>query len=181
MSPAFILSPSLDILISSNLERLLSFTTGTNETAKYMKELSANGKYTVSDEVKKTISENFVGYSADEKATAATLKKFYDECGYLADTHTSVALDCAEQYVKDTGDNKKMIVASTASPYKFAADVYESITGTPASSDTDALDELSVLTNTEITYPLLNLTDRKVNFDTVINSENMLEEVYKFM
>jgi len=175
------MSPSMDILISSNLERLLSFTAGTNETAKYMKELSANGKYTVSDEVKKTISENFVGYSADENATAATLKKFYDEYGYLADTHTSVALDCAEQYVKDTGDNKKMIVASTASPYKFAADVYKSITGTPATSDTDALDELSALTNTEITYPLLNLTERKVNFDTVIDSENMLEEVYKFM
>ncbi len=175
------MSPSMDILISSNLERLLSFTAGTEETSKYMKELSANGKYTVSDKVKNTIAENFVGYSADENATAATLKKFYDEYGYLADTHTSVALDCAEQYVKNTGDNKKMIVASTASPYKFAADVYKSITGTPATSDTDALDELSKLTNTEITYPLRGLTERKVNFDTVIDSENMLSEVYKFM
>ena len=74
-----------------------------------------------------------------------------------------------------------MIVASTASPYKFAADVYKSITGNSASSDTNALDELSALTNTEITYPLRNLTERKVNFTTVIESEDMLNEVYKFM
>ena len=175
------MSPSMDILISSNLERLLCFAAGTDETAKYMKELSTNGKYTVSDEVKKTISENFIGYSSGEEATAATLKEFYDKYGYLADTHTSVALNCAEQYISHTNDNKKMIVASTASPYKFAADVYKSITGSAATSDTAALDELAALTGTEITYPLLNLTERKVNFDTVIDSDKMLEEVYKFM
>ena len=155
------MSPSMDILISSNLERLLCFAAGTDETAKYMKELSTNGKYTVSDEVKKTISENFIGYSSGEEATAATLKEFYDKYGYLADTHTSVALNCAEQYISHTNDNKKMIVASTASPYKFAADVYKSITGSAATSDTAALDELAALTGTEITYPLLNLTDTK--------------------
>ena len=175
------MSPSMDILISSNLERLLCFAAGTDETAKYMKELSTNGKYTVSDEVKKTISDNFIGYSSGEEATAATLKEFYDKYGYLADTHTSVALNCAEQYISQTNDNKKMIVASTASPYKFAADVYKSITGSAATSDTAALDELAALTGTEITYPLLNLTERKVNFDTVIDSDKMLEEVYKFM
>ncbi len=175
------MSPSMDILISSNLERLLSFTAGTDETRRYMNELSKNGCYTVSDEVKKAISDNFVGYCADEAATAKVLKKYYDEFGYLADTHTSVALDCAEQYISSTGDTRKMIVASTASPYKFAADVYKSITGAPAKSDTDALEQLSALTGTEITYPLCNLTERKVNFTTVINAEDMLNEVYKFM
>ena len=175
------MSPSMDILISSNLERLLAFTAGTAETRKYMKELSENGKYTVSDNVKNTIAENFVGYFADEASTANTLKKFYDEKNYLADTHTSVALDCAEQYIKETGDTHKMIVASTASPYKFAADVYKSITDKPATSDTDALDELSALTSTEITYPLRNLTERKVNFNMVIDPKDMLNEVYKFM
>ncbi len=175
------MSPSMDILISSNLERLLCFTAGTDETRAYMKSLSENGKYTVSDATKKAISENFVGYFADEADTAKTLKNYYDSYGYLADTHTSVALDCAEQYINETGDDKKMIVASTASPYKFAADVYKSITGKAASSDTNALDELSSLTNTEITYPLRNLTERKVNFTTVIEAEDMLKEVYKFM
>ena len=175
------MSPSMDILISSNLERLLCFTAGAEETRKYMRALSENGQYTVSDDVKNTISKNFVGYFADEKSTSKTLKKYYESFGYLADTHTSVALDCAEQYIKDTGDNKKMIVASTASPYKFAFDVYKSITDKPATSDTNALDELAELTNTEITYPLRNLTDRKINFTTVIEPENMLDEVYKFM
>ena len=175
------MSPSMDILISSNLERLLCFTAGTDETRAYMKSLADNGCYTVIDATKKAISENFIGYYADETATAKTLKNYYDNNGYLADTHTSVALDCAEQYIKDSGDNKKMIVASTASPYKFAADVYKSITNKPATSDTDALDELAALTGTEITYPLRNLTERKVNFTTVIEHEDMLSEVYKFM
>ena len=108
-------------------------------------------------------------------------RKYYDEYGYLADTHTSVALDCAEQYINETGDKNKIIVASTASPYKFAADVYKSITNKSASSDTNALDELSALTSTEVTYPLRGLTERKVNFDTVIEANDMLEAVYKFI
>lgn len=175
------ISPSMDILISSNLERLLYFTAGSEKTATYMKQLSENGAYTVSEDIMSVISENFDGYFADETSTRKTLKHFYDDYGYLADTHTSVALDCAEQYISKTGDTRKMIVASTASPYKFAADVYEAIAHKKASADTGALDDLSALTNTEITYPLKGLAERKVNFDTVISSEDMLKEVYKFM
>ena len=74
-----------------------------------------------------------------------------------------------------------MIVASTASPYKFAADVYKSITDTNANSDTEALDQLSELTKTEIAYPLRKLTERKVNFDSVIDASEMLDVVYKFI
>ena len=115
-----------------------------------MKQLSESGAYTVADDIKTTIAENFLGYCADQDMTRATLETYYKEYGYLADTHTSVALDCAEQYMKDTNDKTKMIVASTASPYKFAADVYEAITHEAASADTGALDDLSALTNTEI-------------------------------
>lgn len=175
------MSPSMDILISSNLERLLCFASTEEKTAGYMSELSSNGKYTVDKETKTTIDENFIGFCADEVATAETLKKFYEKFGYLADTHTSVALNCAEQYIDKCGDNTKIIVASTASPYKFAADVYKSITGTSAKSDTDALDQLSELTDTEISYPLRNLTERKINFNTVIEPTEMLDEVFKFM
>ena len=175
------MSPSMDILISSNLERLLCFAAGEKKTAAYMAELAANGKYTVDADVKATIDQTFVGFCADESETAATLKKFYTEEKYLADTHTSVALNCAEQYIRKYNDGKKIIVASTASPYKFAADVYKSITDTAAKSDTDALDQLSDLTNTEISYPLRNLTERKVNFDSVIDPSDMLDVVYKFM
>jgi len=175
------MSPSMDILISSNLERLLYFTAGAEETAKYMKELNATGKYTVSDDIRNLIAENFVGYCADETETANTVKKFYEKYGYLADTHTSVALCCAEKYVEDSNDNTKIVVASTASPYKFAADVYHSLTEKEASADTGALDDLSTLTKTEITYPLRDLDKREIRFSEVIDSDAMLEAVYKFM
>ena len=175
------MSPSMDILISSNLERLLYFTAGAEMTASYMADLSKNGVYTVSDAIKEKIAENFVGYYADEQETAKTLSRFYHEEGYLADTHTSVALSCAEQYMAETGDCKKMIVASTASPYKFAADVYKAIAQKEAGADTAALDDLSALTDTEITLPLRNLADREVRFKNVIDAEDMLKEVYKFM
>jgi threonine synthase len=175
------ISPSMDILISSNLERLLFFAAGAEKTADYMKKLNEDGAYTVSDDVKSLIDDNFVGYYADENRTRKTLDHFYRDYGYLADTHTSVALDCAEQYIAKTGDKTKMIVASTASPYKFASDVYEAIAKKPASADTGALDDLSALTSTEISYPLRGLAERKVNFNTVIDKDDMLDEVYKFM
>ena len=175
------MSPSMDILISSNLERLLFFTAGAEKTADYMKKLNTTGKYTVDSDIKAIIDENFVGYYADEASTANTLAKFYNELEYLADTHTSVALHCAQAYLEESGDNRKIVVASTASPYKFAADVYKSITAKEASADTGALDDLSALSKTEITYPLKNLAQRKVNFDTVIEKSDMLSEVYKFM
>ena len=175
------MSPSMDILISSNLERLLYFVTGTEQTANYMDQLSKNGYYSVDPDTKNKIAENFAGYFADEKETATTLAHFYEKFDYLADTHTSVALNCAEKYIADTNDNRKMIVVSTASPYKFAADVYKSICNQEAADGTGALDDLSALTNTEISYPLKDLDKRKVNFDKVIDKEDMLTEVYKFM
>ena len=175
------MSPSMDILISSNLERLLCFAAGEEKTAEYMAELASNGKYTVDTATKDAIDNTFVGFCADESETASTLKMFYEKYGYLADTHTSVALSCAAKYTEKYNDGKKIIVASTASPYKFAADVYKSITATSADSDTAALDQLSDLTDTEISYPLKNLTERKINFDTVIDPSEMLDVVYKFM
>ncbi len=175
------ISPSMDILISSNLERLLYFVSGTEETAAYMDQLNTCGRYEVSENTKASIAENFAGYFADETETANTLRKFYENYGYLADTHTSVALNCAEKYIEDTNDSKKIIVASTASPYKFAADVYKSLTCKEASDGTAALDELSELTGMEISYPLKDLDKRRVNFDKVIAKEDMLSEVYKFM
>ena len=175
------MSPSMDILISSNLERLLYFSSDAAQTAGYMADLAKNGVYTVSEEIKQVIDQTFVGYFASEAETAATLKKFYETSGYLADTHTSVALNCAEKYIAETNDTKKMIVASTASPYKFAADVYRAITDKEASEETGALDDLSALTSTEITLPLRNLAEREIRFSKVIDVDNMLEEVYRFM
>ena len=175
------MSPSMDILISSNLERLLYFVAGSEKTSEYMNLLADCGRYEVNSKIQNTIRENFVGYSADEKETAATLKAYYKNYGYLADTHTSVAIGCAEKYILDTNDHTKMVIVSTASPYKFASDVYESITGSKASEGTGALNDLSALTGTEISYPLRDLDKRDINFNTVVDADQMLQEVYKFM
>ncbi len=175
------MSPSMDILISSNLERLLYFVAGSENTAKYMKELSDNGCYAVSAEEKAEIDKNFVGYYADEKATAECIKEDFLKYGYLHDTHTAVAFCAAKDYVKDTGDTAPMVIDSTASPYKFAADVYESLSGEKPSEALAALDELSSKTNTEIPYPLRGIADRKVNFTKVVKVCEMPDSVLEYI
>ena len=165
----------MDILISSNLERLLCLSAGEERTAAYMKALATEGVYTVDDDVLAEISANVSGYFADEKETAKTIKTYFEEYGYLADTHTAVALSCAEQYRRtlDPTDATPIVVDSTASPYKFAADVYESL-GKPQPADPlAALDELSAATKTEIPYPLRGLGERTVRFTEVIDAEAM--------
>ena len=169
------MSPSMDILISSNLERLLCLSAGEERTAAYMEDLKNNGVYTVDADVLDKITANFSGYFADEQATAKTIKAYFDDYGYLADTHTAVALSCAEQYVAtlEADAVRPMVVDSTASPYKFAADVYESL-GKPQPADPlAALDELSATTNTEIPYPLRGLGERTVRFTEVIDAAEM--------
>ena len=175
------MSPSMDILISSNLERLLYFTAGDKKTAEYMESLKVRGAYTVDTETMAKISESFIGYFADEETTAATIKDYYENHNYLSDTHTAVALSSAEQYIKESGDETPIVVASTASPYKFAIDVYRSLTGSFDGNDLDALEALSRLTNTEITYPLRDLDKRDVRFTKIIDYKNMTDEVYSYV
>ena len=175
------MSPSMDILISSNLERLLYFVAGSEKTTAYMNSLAKTGAYTVDAETKAEIDKNFVGYCSGEESTAKTIRKYFEEYGYLMDTHTAVAFNSMEQYREQTGDDTKTIVASTASPYKFANDVYISLFGSAPSDELSALDELSARTGTEIPYPLKNLAERKVNFTRVVESGEMLDEVYAYL
>jgi threonine synthase len=174
------MSPSMDILISSNLERLLYFVAGSDATRSYMESLNKNGSYTVSSDVFDTIRKDFYGYYADEAATAETIRATFRENGYLIDTHTAVAVSAVQQYREKTGDQTVTVVASTASPYKFAADVYASLTEKAASDPLAALDELSAVSNTEIPYPLKGIGERKVRFDEVISKEDMQKRVYEF-
>ena len=167
------MSPSMDILISSNLERLLCFTAGEERTAAYMESLKQDGAYTVDAEVLAAINENFSGYFADEAATAATIKTYFEKYGYLADTHTAVALSAAEQYIATLDEVRPMVVDSTASPYKFAADVYESLGKAQPADPLAALDELAAATATEIPYPLRGLGQREVRFTQVIDAADM--------
>ena len=175
------MSPSMDILISSNLERLLALTAGKQNTAEYMSSLKENGYYEVDADTKQKIDQNFCGYFADEQATAAIIKKYFTQYNYLADTHTAVALSAAEQYIAESGDTTPMVVASTASPYKFAADVCVSLGLERPENDLDALDLLAANTNTEITYPLRGIADRTVRFTETVDASDMLDAVKKYI
>ena len=175
------MSPSMDILISSNLERLLYFVAGSEKTAIYMKQLNTTGAYSVEDDVLKKITENFVGYYADEKTTAETIRTCWEKYNYLSDTHTAVAISAAEQYIAESGDTLPMVIDSTASPYKFANNVYRAITAKDPDSDLAALDALSEVTKTEIPYPLAGLAQRKVRFQKVVNKEDMASAVLEYL
>ena len=175
------MSPSMDILISSNLERLLYFVAGAEKTAEYMKSLAQTGAYTVDDDTKKAIADHFCGYFADEADTTATIRDTMDQYGYLIDTHTAVAVSAAAQYVNETGDKKPMVVASTASPYKFASDVYTSLYDQSPTSPLAALDELSEKTGVEITYPLRGIGERTVRFTNVVGAEDMQKAMLAYL
>ena len=173
------MSPSMDILISSNLERLLYTIAGPEKTAAYMRELNETGKYTLDAETKARIDENFFGYSADEELTAKTIKETFENNGYLCDTHTAVGLACAKQYINEHGGNK-IILASTASPYKFANDVYAALTGKEAADELSALSELSAYSGTEIPSPLCDIDKREIRFSKTINACDMPSDVLSF-
>ena len=145
-----------------------------------MESLAKTGAYTVSNAVKARIDADFCGYFADEAQTAQTIAK-YQQSGYLMDTHTAVGVYCAEQYLRDSGDvNTPMVVASTASPYKFAADVYTSLGKTAPEDALESQALLSDYTDTQIPYPLVGLGERTVRFDKTVESADILAEVLRF-
>ena len=109
------------------------------------------------------------------------MKKNFTKVGYLHDTHTAVAMSAAEQYIADTNDKKPVVVASTASPYKFAADVLVSLGGKRPEDDLKALDELSDLTKTAITKPLRDIDKREVRFKSVIDAVDMQGAVKEYI
>ena len=174
------MSPSMDILISSNLERLLYVTLGTEKTAKYMEELARSGKYELSSEDFAKISKNFVGYSADETETASTVKDVYENKNCLIDPHTAVAYSATERYMKANKAERRILTVSTASAYKFAADVYASLTGTRPEDELSALSMLEALTGEPIPAPLRELDKKEAIHTSVINKTEMRDAVSEF-
>lgn len=175
------MSPSMDILISSNLERLLYWICGAEQTSEYMNELNDNGVFQIDEEVKAKIAENFIGYFADENKTSDTIKKYYNDYDYLMDTHTAVAFSALESYRYDSSDDTKTVVASTANPYKFAGSVYGAIFGENQFDDLSILRELSEKTYTKIPSPLTDLDKKPVNFSGVTTPNNMYNELLHFL
>ena len=172
------ISPSMDILISSNLERLLySLTQDTAEVRGYMAQLAETGRYQVSDRVKTKLQKRFKGYFCGDRETQRMIRAMFDRYGYLIDTHTAVAFSALEQYRRETGDNTPAIVASTASPFKFCASVLEALGELAPASGLDALDQLSARTGQPVPAPLAGLRDKAVRFTQVVEKDHMLDAV----
>ena len=166
-------SPSMDILISSNLERLLYFIAGREKTAAYMKQLSETGRYEITADELSEIQKLFVGGFTDEDGTLAEIYSTFKGIGKLIDTHTAVAYRQAEQYVHETND--KVVTVSTASPFKFAASVLSALHKKVKGSRgvLSPLYELADATETAIPAPLASLEGIPVRFSGAIKKEDM--------
>ena len=169
------ISPSMDILISSNLERMLYELTGHDDkqVAAWQNDLKNDGKYTVSDDVLNKLKTLFYGGFCDEESTSATIKETLEKYNYLIDTHTAVAVSVYNDYKNSTGDGRPVVIASTASPYKFANSVLESLGENVPENEFDAVKLLSEKTNTEIPAPIAALESAVVRFENVCNKEEM--------
>ena len=173
-------SPSMDILISSNLERLLYTLFGSEVTAAYMNKLNTEGRYELTKEELATVNESFVGYFTDEEETAKTIYDTYKNTNCLIDTHTAVAVRAAERFMEDYKTERKMLTVSTASPYKFAADVYRAVSGSEPSGDLEALFELQDYTGVSIPKPIANIKDKMILHTGVIDKTEMTESTKCF-
>lgn len=173
------MSPSMDILISSNLERLLYVTLGAEKTAGYMQSLAKCGRYKLSAEDFALVRADFVGICSDEDETAKTIKSVWEEKNCLIDTHTAVAMSATRKYMNTNKAERRILTVSTASAYKFARDVYASLTGERL-EDLDALGMLCRLTKVEIPAPLCNIGERTVIFNESISGEDMDNSVRAF-
>lgn len=178
-------SPSMDILISSNLERLLYHISGEDASMirDLMGSLNSDGVYKVSDKMLADIQEEFDAGYCDETSVDDTIKEYFDNFKYLCDTHTAVAVKVYENYVKDTNDNTVTVVDSTASPYKFSKSVLSAVLGgnAPELDEFAIVDELNKVTGADVPTPLKALKDKNVRFTNVCDKENMSEMVFKLL
>ena len=169
-------SPSMDILISSNLERLLYLLTGENDAQirEWFQALAETGTYTVSDSIQAVLKQEFYGGFCDDAATKETIRKIYNTYGYTCDTHTAVAVKVYEDYKKETGDSTKTLIASTASPYKFSGSVLEAIEPEAISADEYAMvDQLHAASKLPIPAALADLKTKERRFTESIEKTDM--------
>ncbi len=176
-------SPSMDILISSNLERLIYLIAGNDadKNRELMQSLSATGKYSITEEMKSRL-EDFEGGYASEAEVEETIRRIYEKTGYVIDTHTAVAATVYEEYRKNSGDETPTVIVSTASPFKFTRSVMEAIEGDiQGKSDFELIDKLSELANVSIPKAIEEIRTAEVLHDTVCDKEDMKAQVKQFL
>lgn len=176
-------SPSMDILISSNLERLIYKIAGndSDKNRELMNYLNTTGKYDITPEMKAELKD-FYGNYASEEETAKIIRELYEETGYVIDTHTAVAAVVCDKYKKETGDSNKTVIASTASPFKFTRSVMNAIDKKYDSmGDFELVDELSKIANVKVPNAIEEIRDAKILHDTVCEVDEMSAVVKKFL
>lgn len=177
------MSPSMDILISSNLERLLFLLTDQNDqyVLDKMNLLKEKGVYSVDEKLLNKIQSVFSAGYCDDQRTAETINHVFNQYHYLIDPHTAVAFAVYEDYVKKTSDSTYSVIVSTASPYKFCKDVLQSLGEVPLSDGPDLFDQLEKATYTAAPLPLSKLKDLKIRFNETVQKENMIQAVLNLL
>ncbi len=176
-------SPSMDILISSNLERLIYQIADQNDETdrRLMKELAESGRYEITSAMEEKLGDFWGGYGSQEEAAAA-IRSVYEAVGYVMDTHTAVASCVYGKYRKETGDNTKTVIASTASPYKFTRSVMEALgKNADGMDDFELADALAELSGVPVPKAVEGIRSAKVLHNTVVNAEEMKQAVKEFL
>ena len=176
-------SPSMDILISSNLERLIYKIAGNSseKNSELMNDLATKGKYTITDEMKAEL-DDFYGNYATEEETAKVIKDTYEKTGYVMDTHTAVAASTYKKYVAETNDDAVTVIASTASPFKFARSVMDPINPEyDKLDDFELIDELSKIANVKIPNAIEEIRNAEVRHNNLVEVDGMEAIVKKFL
>ena len=176
-------SPSMDILISSNLERLIYRIAGADakKCAELMQALSAGGEYTITEEMKSQLGD-FYGNFCTEEETAATIAGVFKNSHYVIDTHTAVAAGVYDKYVKETGDKLPAVIASTASPYKFTRSVMDALgVDTKGKDDFALADELCILSGVKIPQAVETIRTAPVFHDRVVDAPDMPKAVKEIL
>lgn len=176
-------SPSMDILISSNLERLVYRIAGNDpeKNTAFMKALNGEGRYEITEEMKERL-EDFCGGYASEEETAATIRTLWKETGYVVDTHTAVAACVYHKYLEETGDRTPAVIASTASPFKFTRSVMNAIDEKyNAMTDFELVDELSRLAKVTVPFAIQEIRTAPIVHNHVCEKEKMQQTVEKIL
>lgn len=177
------ISPSMDILVSSNLERLLFELSGKDDKliSGYMAQLGKSGKYTVTPEIKAAVTRDFCCGCCSDEETKDTIRDTFEQDKYLIDTHTAVAYKVLKDYRAKTGDNTPAIVVSTASPYKFCDSVLEALGREVGDNGVMLIENLSQATGVPAPGPLSSLKDKKPRFDRCVSKSEMINAVEDFL
>ena len=175
------ISPSMDILISSNLERLLFDLCGENDATirGWMEDLKSSGRYEVDSDVLEKLHIHFYAGYCDDDATKDTIRELFEDEGYLCDTHTAVGLCVYRQYQKDTGDDTPTVIASTANPFKFSTSVLEALKeqGVDQMDEFQKVSALQEKTHVPAPAPLTGLAHKEIRFSGTCTSATMEDVV----